>query len=192
MPSDKANTHLSRRAVLVAASAAPLLGGGSTAAAATGLGTTAATALATSLDRPEAALVVDEVTRRCNQFLALEARIRRLQTRWGRLESWLDQEHGWMRLTQAERSALPQAKELRDIDGMLDALFEKRNDLLDELPSTEQVSLDGVIAKLAVVETLLWREDFPAVYELITQSRQDLITMFGAAGAHGPVGDENS
>lgn len=156
------------------------------------LGKPAVAALATSLDRPEAPVVVDEVTRRCNQFLALEARIRRLQTRWGRLEHWLAQEHGWMRLTPTEQSALPQAKELRDIDGMLDVLFERRNVLLDELPMTEQVSLDGVISKLAVVETLLWQEDFPAVYELITQSRQDLIQMFGAAGVRRPLGNEMS
>lgn len=122
----------------------------------------------------------DEGARRCANWLAVNARIERLQTRWAKLESWLGKKHGWFQLSPAEQQALPWAKELRDIDGCLDVLFEKREALLDALPTSGAVSLEAVIARLAVVERLIWREEHPEVYALIVGAREDLIAMSGA------------
>jgi hypothetical protein len=129
----------------------------------------------------------DEGTRRCANWLAINARIERLQTRWAKLESWLAKEHGWFQLSPPEQQALPWAKELRDIDGCLDLLFEKREALLDALPTSGAVSLEAVIARLAVVERLIWREEHPEVYALIVGAREDLIAMSGANGGAGFV-----
>lgn len=122
----------------------------------------------------------DEGARRCASWLAVNARIERLQTRWAKLESWLAKEHGWFQLSPAEQQALPWAKELRDIDGCLDVLFEKREALLNALPTSGAVSLEAVIARLSVVERLIWREEHPEVYALIVGARADLIAMSGA------------
>lgn len=135
----------------------------------------------------------DEGARRCANWLAVNARIERLQTRWAKLESWLGKEQGWFQLSPAEQQALPWAKELRDIDGCLDVLFEKREALLDALLTSGAVSLEAVIARLAVVERLIWREEHPEVYALIVGAREDLIAMSGAQlnaipGATGAAG----
>jgi len=67
------------------------------------------------------------------RYLYLDTKIHRLQRRWGRLESYLADRHAWLRLTAAEQNALPAGQELRDIDGMLELLFEQREALLMKL-----------------------------------------------------------
>jgi len=102
--------------------------------------------------------------------------LERLQTRWAKLETWLGKEHAWFQLSPAEQRALPWAKELRDIDGCLDLLFEQRDALLESLP-THGGGMDSVIAKLAVVERLIWSCDHPEAHALIAGARLDLIAM---------------
>jgi len=134
-----------------------------------------AAALATP---PAAALTApDEGIKRCARWLAINAKIERLQTRWAKLEGWLGKEHAWYQLGPAEQQALPWAKELRDIDGCLDLLFEQRDALLESLPTRGSVSMESVIAKLAVVERLIWPCDHPEAHALIVGSRLDLIAM---------------
>lgn len=121
----------------------------------------------------------DEGTRRCANWLAIDAKIDRLQTRWAKLETWLAREHGWFKLSPTERQALPWAKELRDIDGCLDVLFEKRDALLEGLPASGSVSLESVVARLAVAERLICRDDHPEGHALIAGARRDLVAMSG-------------
>lgn len=121
----------------------------------------------------------DEGTRRCANWLAIDAKIDRLQTRWAKLETWLAREHGWFKLSPAERQALPWAKELRDIDGCLDVLFEKRDALLEGLPASGAVSLESIVARLAVVERLICRDEHPEGHALIAGARRDLVAMAG-------------
>ena len=139
----------------------------------------AATPLAAvSAVSPAAPLVAsDEGIRRCASWLAIDSKIARLQTRWAKLESWLAKEHGWFKLGPAEQQALPWAKELHDIDGCLDVLFEQREAALKSIPSSGSADLESVIAKLAVVERLIWREEHPEVHALITGARRDLTAM---------------
>lgn len=119
----------------------------------------------------------DEGTRRCANWLALNAKIERLQSRWARLESWLVREHAWLQISPVEQQALPWAKELSDIDGCLDVLFEQREALLQTLPSSGSTSLESIVARLAVVERLIWREEHPEVHALVTGARRDLIAL---------------
>lgn len=111
------------------------------------------------------------------RYLQINARISRLQRRWGRLESYLADQHDWLRLSEAERGAVPGAQELRDIDGMLDLLFEQRETLLAELPVRGATSLEVVIARLAVAERLIWRDGFPEAHAMIAGAREDLSAM---------------
>jgi hypothetical protein len=155
--------ELSRRAVIAGTSVAAFSGAKPAAALAT---------------RPAAALTApDEGTKRSVRWLAINAKIERLQTRWAKLETWLGREHSWFQLSPAEQQALPWAKELRDIDGCLDLLFEQRDALLESLPTRGSVSMESVIAKLAVVERLIWPCDHPEAHALIVGSRLDLIAI---------------
>lgn len=133
---------------------------------------------ATSAIPPSAARVAsDDGIRRCASWLAIDAKIARLQTRWAKLETWLAKEHGWFKLSPAEQQALPWAKELHDIDGCLDVLFDQREATLKSIPSSGSPDLESVIAKLTVVERLIWREEHPEVHALITGARRDLTVM---------------
>lgn len=126
---------------------------------------------------PVALAVTDETTRHCREWLAVNAKIARLQTRWAKLEGWLIQNHSWCKLTPAEQQALPWSRELRDIDGCLDLLVEKRERLLESIPDPDTPSLEAVIMRLAVVEREIWPEDYPEVHALIRKSRQELVAI---------------
>ena len=147
--------QLSRRA---------LIGGTSAAAVATRTATAA----------PASAPIPQDATRRFAQWLSLNARIERLQARWGRLESWLAREHGWLQLSASEQQALPWAQELRDIDGCLDLLFEKRQAALDGLTTPGSPDSASIIGRLAVAERLIWAEDHPEAHALIARALKDL------------------
>ncbi|MBJ7410237.1 MAG: helicase [Phenylobacterium sp.] len=151
---------LSRRAVLVGTSAAAT-----------------APTLPYAAGSPAEALTPDSGVKPYERYLQIDARISRLQRRWGRLESYLADQHDWLRLSEAERGAVPGAQELRDIDGMLDLLFEQREKLLAELPVRGATSLEVVIARLAVAERLIWRDDFPEAHAMIAGAREDLSAM---------------
>ncbi|MFC3068430.1 helicase [Phenylobacterium soli] len=120
----------------------------------------------------------DETVRWCARWLSLDARIARLQTRWGQLETWLAREHRWFSLTPEQQQALPWARELHDIDGCLDTLFEQRAALMERVPPAGAPDLSSIIARLAVAERLTWQEDHPEAHALIVGSLLDLRAMF--------------
>ena len=134
-----------------------------------------------------AAVASDLATRRCKNWLAVDAQIGRLQTRWAKLEGWLIREHSWCNLSPSEQQALPWSKELQDIDGILDTLFERRERLLEAIPDSASVSFEAIIARLAVLERLIWPEDHPEAHAMIARSRQDLIAL-SADTHHGVFG----
>ncbi|MDP3115938.1 MAG: helicase [Phenylobacterium sp.] len=121
-----------------------------------------------------AAAAISDGAKPYRRWLAINAKIERLQTRWAKLETWLVREHSWFQLTPAEQQALPWANELRDIDGCLDLLFEQREAILETLPTHGSTTLEGVAAKLEVIERLVERDDHPEAHAMIAGARQDL------------------
>jgi len=154
---------LSRRAVLVGTSAAA-----------------ASTPTIGVASRPRTTVAPVDGAQAYRRFLYIDGKISRLQ-RWARLESYLVDHHNWCRLTDAEQRTLPAAQELRDIDGMLELLFEQREALLPKLPARGASSLQVVVARLAVVERLIWRDDFPEAHAMIAGAREDLLRFIDAA-----------
>ncbi len=145
----------------------------------------AASPVAASANLAPAAVVAStEAARRCKNWLAIDAQIGRLQDRWAKLEGWLIRKHSWCSLSPAEQQALPWSKELRDIDGILDTLFERRERLLEAIPDSASVSFEAIIVRLAVLERLIWPEDHPEAHAMIARSRQDLIAL-SAESQHG-------
>jgi len=136
---------------------------------------------------PIAVVASTEAVRHCKNWLAIDAQISRLQTRWAKLEGWLIREHSWCNLSRAEQQALPWSKELQDIDGILDTLFDKRERLLEAIPDSASASFEAIIARLAVLERLIWPEDHPEAHAMIARSRQDLIAL-SADTHHGVFG----
>lgn len=161
---------LSRRAMLVG-----------TSAAAAASGANAATPLVAN-----APASIDP-TKLYRHWVSLDLEVERLLLRWGDVEAWLDQEHNWLRLSEAEQAALPEGQALRDVDARLKDLFTERDGLLDKLPTRGAKTLDAIAARLAVVERLIYREDAPEAHAMIVGSRHDLCAIMARPSGAGAL-----
>ena len=127
---------LSRRAVIGAATAAPVIGAGP--------------------------LASNEPVDQCADWIALDLAIDRLTVRWSNLEAELVREYGWFSLTSAARRALPAAAELFKIEDRLEILSLRRERLLERLAHLSAKTLHGVATKLVIAARLLEHEENPA------------------------------
>jgi hypothetical protein len=155
MSEDKAKrTAISRRTLIGAATAAPVVAdtGGVTAAA-------------------------DDLIVRCASFVAIDIRVGRLVRRWGDLEGEAFRLPGWFKLSKEEQLALPQGREMAEIDQMLASLFEQREKLLAELPAVAANDPTGVAAKIAVAARAVDPEDHEETHHLIAGAARDLANM---------------
>lgn len=146
---------VSRRAVLVGAAATPAAGAAPLAAAC-----------------PAAA----DPAKPYKTLLYLDAKISGLRRRWARLDAYLSNQLQALPAS-AEPKPLRGAQELRDIDGMIEVLSERRAAVLETLPSKGAATLEELIARLAVVERLIWNEDHLEAQALIAGTRQDLVSL---------------
>jgi hypothetical protein len=153
---------LSRRGLITAAAAAPLLAG------AGALPMRAAKAAAPT---PCADDSVVELARKC---LALHRENERLIRRWGRVEAWLADNHDWFKLTEARRRALPAGRQLYDIEDRVAVLAKERPRSIRRLRRMPATSVDGVIGKLQVVAAAMEPDEFPSAYRLLQATISDL------------------
>jgi len=142
----------SRRALLGGATAAPLLLESSSADA-------------------------DQSVVACENWLALRAEHERLARRWSRLEAKLAREHNYLSLSRRQQRALPEARELDDIDDQLEELHEQQQTLLAVLPTLAATSALGLAGKLAVAAIEVCPEENEEVHHLIASILRDLKAM---------------
>lgn len=142
----------SRRALLGGATAAPLLLKRSTADA-------------------------DQSVVACENWLALRAEHERLARRWSRLEAKLAREHNYLSLSRRQQRALPEARELDDIDDQLEELHEQQQMLLAVLPTLAATSALGLAGKLAVAAVEVCPEENEEAHHLIASILRDLKAM---------------
>lgn len=154
MSEDKAKrTRVSRRTVIGAAAAAPVLANVCGDA------------------------VGDGLVARCGVFVATDIRIRRLLSRWSDLESDAARNHNWFKLSRKEQLELPQGREMAEIDKVLPGLFREREKLLKALPRSAANDVTGVAAKIAVAAKAIDPEDHEEVHHLLTGATRDLAAM---------------
>lgn len=155
-------SDLTRRSVMGAATAAPVLAnaGGAT----------------------KAGDLVD----RCGTFVATDIRIRRLLMRWGDLESDVVANHNWFKLSRKEQLELPQGQEMARIDKLLPGLFRERRKLLEALPRSAATDPTGAAAKIAAAAKAIDPEDHEEVHFLLSGAARDLAAM-RCPGCHQPL-----
>lgn len=152
MPKDKAKrTTVSRRAMIGAAAAAPVLA--------------------------NAGDMAGDLIDRCGTFVATDMRIRRLLMRWGDLESDVIKNHNWFRISRREQLELPQGQEMARIDKVLPGLFREREMLLKSLPRSAAYDTTGVAAKIAAAAKAIDPEDHEEVHFLLVGAARDLAAM---------------
>jgi len=151
MSNDKGQFALSRRVVIGAASAAPVV-------ASAGAGA-----------------LPDPVIARCADWMALDAEIDRLGLRWSDLETILVREKRWERMTSDERVALSPTQEMDAIDEQLEPLFEQRDAWLEALPAVRATDMHGVAAKLEVALRVMVHQQGDG-YDLFKATMEELRT----------------
>lgn len=151
MSDDKGPFAVSRRVVIGAASATPVVssaGGGA---------------------------VPDPAAARCAEWMALDAEIDRLGLRWSDLETILVRQRRWERMTPEERGELLPSEEMDAIDAQLKPLFDQREAWLEALPAVRATDLHGVVAKLEVALRVMVHQQGDG-YELFKATMEELRT----------------
>lgn len=96
----------------------------------------------------------DDLVARCAAWLALDLEIDRLSLRWSELETEAVREFGWFNLTRAQRSRVPMAREMGEIDHRLTDLFKARKSGLAALKRIKPTDIHGAASKLVVAARL--------------------------------------
>jgi hypothetical protein len=151
MSDDKEPFAVSRRVIIGAASAAPVVAGAGGAAG------------------PDAAVA------RCAEWLALDAEIDRLGLRWSDLETILVRQKRWERMTPEERGELLPSEEMDAIDEQLKPLFDQREAWLGALPTVRTRDMYGVAAKLEVALQVMAHQQGDG-YDLFKATMEELRT----------------
>lgn len=150
MSDDKGPFALSRRVVIGAASAAPVVADGGGALA-------------------------DPAVARCAEWMALDAEIDRLGLRWSDLETILVRQKRWERMTPEERGELLPSEEMDAIDKQMEPLFEQREAWLEALPTVRATDIHGVVAKLEVALRVMVHQQGEG-YDLFKATMEELRT----------------
>lgn len=119
---------------------------------------------------------------RCAEWLAAETEQDQLTRRWAELETQLERQHGWLRLSLAERRAIPEAAEMFRLEASLDRLTHHNDDVLESIAKLKADNLVAVTAKLAIVARLLRDDDGPA-HRIVAEVVRALATRCGRAKA---------
>ena len=151
MSDDKGPFAVSRRLVIGAASAAPVV---------TGAGGGA---------------LADPAVARCAEWMALDVEIDRLGLRWSDLETILVRQKRWERMTPEERGELLPSEEMDAIDKQLEPLFEQREAWLEALPAVRATDMHGVAAKLEVALRVMVHQQGDG-YDLFKATMEELRT----------------
>lgn len=146
-------SDLTRRSVVSAATAAPVLA------------------------HARGVLTTDDLVTRCGTFVATDISIRRLLSRWGDLEGEAAKNHDWFRMSRREQLTLPQGQEMARIDKMLTGQFRERAKLLKSLPRLAASDPTGVAAKIAAAAKAIDPEDHAEVHALLVGAARDLAAM---------------
>jgi len=124
-----------------------------------------------------AAAATDSSITACENWLALRAEHERLARRWSRLEAKLAREHNYLNLCRRQQRALPEARELDDIDDRLEELHDQQQTLLALLPTLVATSALGLAGKLAVAAIEVCPEENEETHHLIASILRDLRAM---------------
>ncbi len=151
MSDDKEPFAVSRRVVIGAASAAPVVGGAGGGA------------------------LADPAVARCAEWMALDAEIDRLGLRWSDLETILVRQKRWERMTPEERGELLPSEEMDAIDKQMEQLFERREAWLEALAAVRASDMHGVAAKLDVALRVMAHQQGDG-YDLFKATMEELRT----------------
>lgn len=110
----------------------------------------------------------------CKSWLVLEAEHEALTRRWQELDNYLIQERYWCDLSQHQCANILEAIELEAVDLRLDAMFEKRQKLLANLPALPAATVQDVALKLAIAAIVVQPDENENAHNLVVSILRDL------------------
>lgn len=110
-------------------------------------------------------------------FLAVDIEINRLLGRWATLERYVIENHRWFELSRAERQALPEAREMFEIDDAIEPLFRRREKLLPRVAEAAARDPNGIAAKLAVAAIEIHPDENEVMHRLLDGALRELAAM---------------
>jgi hypothetical protein len=110
-------------------------------------------------------------------WLHLEAQYVVLTKRWQDIESHLLRQGYWCDSSPEQLSSNAEVRELEAVDRLLDALDEKRQELLTDLPGISAGTLQGVALKLDVLASVIRPGENEDVRNIVMSILRDLKTM---------------
>ena len=113
----------------------------------------------------------------CRAWLAREEEHEALIRRWQKLENYLIHERSWLELSEQECATIPEVTELDAIDQRLDALYQKRQELLTSLPKVSSTTPQGLALKLTIAAIIVMPDENEQAHNLITSALHDLKTL---------------
>jgi hypothetical protein len=116
----------------------------------------------------------DDTWANCREWLNVEAEIRELSLRWSDLEVWLADNFNWLKLSDEQCAAIPEAKELDVINGRIDALWARRDELSEILSKTTATDGRSIAGKLAVAAGSVPPDEDEETHLIITGALREL------------------
>tara|TARA_R110000737_G_scaffold268554_1_gene275970 strand:- start:151 stop:660 length:510 start_codon:yes stop_codon:yes gene_type:complete len=113
----------------------------------------------------------------CRAWLTLEEEHQALIRRWQELDNYLIRESYWSDLSRQRCIAIPEGVELEAIEDRLEALYERRQELLATLPKVPARTQQGLVLKLAIVAIIVMPDENEKAHNLITSALHDLETL---------------
>jgi len=86
---------------------------------------------------------------------------------------------GWGRLTTQERRAIREGGCLGEISARLDQLEAETEEILNTLPASAVTSVEGVVASLSIVMTLLYPDDHEMTHGMVKRAIADIKALAG-------------
>jgi hypothetical protein len=126
---------------------------------------------------PDFPVHADPAVGACMSWLHLEAQYVVLTKRWQDIESHLLRQGYWCDSSPEQLSSNAEVRELEAVDRLLDALDEKRQELLTDLPGISAGTLQGVALKLDVLASVIRPGENEDVRNIVMSILRDLKTM---------------
>ena len=93
--------------------------------------------------------------------------------------------HRWFQLSRSERRALPEAREMFEIDDAIEPLFRRREKLLPRVAKAAARDPNGIAAKLAVAAIEIHPDENEVMHRLLDGALRELAAMrCPRCGAH--------
>ncbi|MET0181624.1 MAG: hypothetical protein ABW199_01935 [Caulobacterales bacterium] len=147
--------RISRRGLVLGASAAQIAAGASSEAS-------------PSKDDDDALIAL------CDRFVSLTRLQTELMIRWGKQEHWLAKNANWFALSKQEQRVLREARELFELDAQIESAMSERKQIARKLQAMPATSIAGVAAKLKAAIEEIDPDDNPSAFRILTSIVEEM------------------